>query len=176
MRSAIVSALASSMLSLGALAADPPTGTSGDAQANAASVLSGGTDQSHVPVTAASIGAEPDGTISLTGGSVAAGIGYVWANGDLVYKGLKHRFSVRGISVVDVGAAHLAASGVVYNLNRIEDFAGSYSAVSAGATVGAGGSAALLQNKHGVVIRLLSTTAGLRFNLAGNGLRVKLAE
>jgi hypothetical protein len=176
MRSAVSLALASSMLCLCALAADPPTGATGDAQTNAASVLAGGADRSHAPVTVASIGAEPDGTLDLAGGSVAAGIGYVWANGDLVYKGEKHRFSVRGVSVVDVGAAHLTASGVVYNLNRIEDFAGTYSAVSAGATVGGGGSAAFLQNEHGVVVRLLSTTAGLRFNLAANGLHVKLVH
>lgn len=142
-------------------------------QTNAASVLSGDTSHGNSPVT---MGSEPDATLDLTGGSVAAGVGYVWGSGDLVYKGQKHKFKLRGVSVVDVGAAHLAASGVVYNLKQLEDFSGAYSAVSAGATVGAGGSAALLQNEHGVVIRLLATTSGLRFNLAGNGINVKLAQ
>jgi hypothetical protein len=176
MRFTLVLTLACPFLVADSFAAgDPQTGGAADAQTQAAAVLGGTTDRSHTypPVT---IGAEPDATLDLTGGSVAIGVGYVWGSGDLVYNGAKHKFKVRGVSVVDVGAAHLAASGVVYNLKQLEDFAGAYSAVTAGATVGAGGSAALLQNEHGVVIRLLSTTAGLRFNLAGNGISVRLAQ
>lgn len=176
MRLTLVLTVAGSFLLANAFAAgDPQTGQASDAQSNAASVLGGASDRSHTNPQV-TIGSEPDATVDLTGGSVAVGVGYVWANGDLVYKGEKHKFKVRGVSVVDVGAAHLAASGVVYNLKQLDDFAGSYSAVSAGATVGAGGSAALLQNEHGVMIRLLSQTSGLRFNLAGNGIHVTLAR
>jgi hypothetical protein len=175
MRRIVVSALTCTFLTTGLSVADPQSGPSADAQTNAASVLAGPANPSHAnpPVT---IGSEPDATLDLIGGSIAVGVGYVWGNGDLVYKGKKRRFKVRGVSVVDVGAAHLAASGVVYNLRQLEDFAGAYSAVTAGATVGGGGSAALLQNEHGVVIRLLSKSAGLRFNLAANGIHVQLAR
>jgi hypothetical protein len=31
-----------------------------------------------------------------------------------------------------------------------------------------------MKNEHGVVIKLTSATAGLRFNLSGNGVTVKL--
>jgi hypothetical protein len=31
-----------------------------------------------------------------------------------------------------------------------------------------------MKNEHGVVIKLLSTTQGLRFNLSGNGVKVQL--
>ena len=144
-----LSTLASALLAGAALAADAQNATSAAA-----------TD-------------EADATVDLTGGSVAAGVGYVWGNGELTYKGQKHPFKLSGVSIVDVGAARIAASGVVYHLKNLSDFEGNYSAVTAGITIAGGGSAALLQNQHGVVIKLLSTTEGLRFNLSANGIDIK---
>ena len=60
-------------------------------------------------------------------------------------------------------------------LRALDDyFDGNYTAASAGLTVAGGGSAAILRNEHGVVIKLLSTTEGLRFNLAAEGVNIKL--
>lgn len=117
---------------------------------------------------------EADGTVDLTGGSAAAGIGYVWGNGDLIYQGKRHTFKISGLSVGDVGGARITASGVVYHLKNLSDFEGNYTAVTAGLTVAGGASAAMLQNEHGVVIKLISTTTGLRFNLSADGIGVKL--
>jgi len=117
---------------------------------------------------------EPDATVDFTGGSVAAGIGFVWGHGDLIYKGAKHAFKLSGVSIVDVGASHITASGVVYNLKEIGDFSGNYTAVTAGLTVAGGGSAVVLRNEHGVVIKLLSTAEGLRFNLSADGVNIAL--
>jgi hypothetical protein len=118
--------------------------------------------------------AQPDGTVTLSGGSVAAGIGYVWGHGDLSYGGESHPFKISGLSIVDVGAASISASGHVYNLKKLADFSGNYVEVSAGVTVAGGGSAAYLKNENGVVIKLESTTVGLRFNLSGDGVKVTL--
>lgn len=123
---------------------------------------------------AVSADAQPDGTVTLSGGSVAAGIGYVWGHGDLNYGGGSHPFKISGLSIVDVGAANISASGHVYNLKKLADFSGNYVEVSAGLTVGGGGSASYLRNEHGVVIKLESTTVGLRFNLSGDGVKVTL--
>jgi hypothetical protein len=117
---------------------------------------------------------EPNATVDFTGGSFAAGIGFVWGHGDLMYKGSKHTFKLSGISIVDVGASHITASGVVYHLKNLSDFAGNYTAVSAGLTVAGGGSAVVLRNQHGVVIKLLSTAEGLRFNLSADGVDINL--
>jgi hypothetical protein len=119
---------------------------------------------------------KPDATINLTGGSVAAGIGYVWADGKLTYQGKTYPVKLSGVSVVDVGAAHITATGNVYNLTTLKDFDGNYTAASAGLTVGGGGSAAILRNEHGVVIKLLSTTEGLRFNLSADGVNIKITS
>jgi len=119
---------------------------------------------------------QPDGTVELTAGSLAAGIGYVWGHGHLIYNGRRHDFRISGLSIVDVGIAHITASGTVYNLRDLDDFNGNYTAATAGLTVGGGGSAAALRNANGVVIKLLSTTQGLRFNLSAAGIRVQLAN
>lgn len=118
--------------------------------------------------------AVPSGSVTLSGGAVAAGVGYVWGRGTLNYDGSAHRFKLNGVSVVDVGAAGITAAGDVYNLKNLEDFDGNYAAVAAGATVGGGGSVAYLRNDHGVVIKLHSTAVGLRFNLSANGVHIKL--
>src|SRR5215469_17316630 len=119
---------------------------------------------------------QPDATVEIEGGSVAAGIGFVWGSGDVTYQGQKHAFKLSGLSIVDVGAAHISASGVVYNLKNLSDFNGNYTAVTAGLTIAGGGSAAVLRNEHGVVIKLLSTTQGLRFNLSANAVGINLKD
>jgi hypothetical protein len=121
-------------------------------------------------------GAQPDGTVNFTGGSIAAGIGFSWGHGELNYGGQSHAFKISGVSLVDVGAANVSASGHVYNLKNLADFNGNYVAIAAGMTVAGGGSAAYLKNEHGVIIKLHSTDVGLRFNLSADGVKVTLAS
>ena len=125
---------------------------------------------------ATSLSSGPDATVELSGGAVAAGIGYQWGHGDVVYQGQKHRFSLSGLSIVDVGASNISATGVVYNLKNLNDLNGNYVAASVGLTVAGGGSAQYLRNEHGVVIKLLETSRGLRFNLSANGVKVQLKD
>jgi hypothetical protein len=117
---------------------------------------------------------QPDATVQFEGGAFAAGIGWVWGHGTVNYQGSSHPFSISGMSIVDVGAASVSASGIVSHLTNLSDFAGNYTAFTAGATVGGGGSAMYFKNKHGVVIKLTSSNVGLRFNLAANGVTIKL--
>lgn len=116
----------------------------------------------------------PDAAISLSGGAVAAGIGYVWGSGQVTYGGAAHTFKISGLSIVDVGVAKIDAAGSVYHLKRLEDFNGTYTAFAAGATIAGGGGVAYLRNQNGVVIKLNSTSAGLRFNLSANGVTLRL--
>jgi len=116
----------------------------------------------------------PSGTVSMSEGSVAAGIGFSWGSGVLTFQGKKHPFSVDGLSVGAVGISRATASGRVYHLNKLEDFAGNYTAVGAGATVAGGGSVTAMQNQNGVVIRMSSTTRGLKLKLAVDGVKIAL--
>jgi hypothetical protein len=120
--------------------------------------------------------AQPDATVTLKGGSVAAGIGYTWGHGELTYGNGSRRFSIKGISIVDVGATDFTAKGNVYNLKNISDFSGNYAAAGAGITVAGGGTAVYLKNEHGVVIKLISTDVGLKFKLSADGVHIALSD
>jgi hypothetical protein len=116
----------------------------------------------------------PDASFTLSGGAVAAGVGFVWGSGQLDYKGAPHPVKVSGLSIVDVGAAKISASGTVYHLKALRDFDGTYTTFAAGATIAGGGGVAYLRNQNGVVIKLNSTSTGLRFNLAAEGVTLKV--
>ncbi len=113
-------------------------------------------------------------SIQFSGGQVAAGIGYSWGSGTLAFDGRRYPFHIEGLSIANVGASTVSAAGQVYHLRSIRDFPGTYAAVSAGATVGGGESVTYLRNEHGVVIELIATSAGLDFQLSGNGVKISL--
>lgn len=129
-------------------------------------------EQSNATVVAD--GSSPDGSVSLNGTSLAAGVGWVWGKGKLDFKGKEHTFKISGISIVDAGISNISASGEVYNLKRLRDFGGNYTAASAGIAIVGGAGASYLKNEHGVVIKLLETDQGFRVNLAAEGVKIKL--
>jgi hypothetical protein len=127
-------------------------------------------------LTAARAEDTPDATIKLHGGSVAVGIGYSWGGGTLTYKGKTYEVEVKGLSVGDVGASKVEASGNVYHLAKLSDFDGNYTAAAAGVTVAGGASATAMKNQNGVVINLVSTTQGLKFTFAAAGVDLKIKK
>jgi len=117
-----------------------------------------------------------DGSIVLSGGSVSAGIGYMWGGGTLSYKDNNYPLKISGLTLVDVGASSIKAKGSVYHLQRISDIEGAYNSVSAGATLGAGGGGAYMKNDKGVVIKLTAQDEGLRLHLSANQIQISLAK
>jgi len=114
------------------------------------------------------------GSVSFSGGAVALGVGFQWGSGVLTFRGRQYPFRVHGLSVLDIGATRVSATGTVRNLNNVADFNGNYAAVSAGATVAGGGSIGALRNQNGVVIDGITTQQGLRLTLAASGLNLTL--
>ena len=112
----------------------------------------------------------------MSEGQVAVGIGYSWGKGVLDYKGQKYNFKVRGLSVVDVGITKATSAGKVYNLKKLEDFNGTYTAASAEGTLAGGAGALTMKNQNGVVINLVSTTAGVNLKLAVEGVSFTLEK
>jgi len=82
---------------------------------------------------------KPDATLTLSEGSVAVGIGFSWGKGTLSYQGKTYPFKVDGLSVGEVGLTRASAAGNVFNLKKLADFSGSYTAGAAEGTVGGGG-------------------------------------
>jgi hypothetical protein len=118
----------------------------------------------------------PDATIDLSAGSVAVGVGVDWGKGTLHYKGKDIPVKVKGLSIARVGASKLTASGEVYNVNDIADVSGNYSAVAAGAALAGGGNVIAMQNDHGVVMHLRSTTVGVDLDFGVKGLEVSVEK
>lgn len=117
---------------------------------------------------------KPSGTVTIESTSVALGVDVSWGDGVLSCGGTTRHFTVRGLSVVDLGVAKVSACGKVSNLKKLEDFSGTYAAAQAGAAVGGGMSAVVLRNQNGVQLELTSTQTGVKFTLAGEGIEVKL--
>jgi hypothetical protein len=115
-------------------------------------------------------------TLTLSDGSVAAGIGFSWGKGTLAYAGKTYPVKVEGLSVGEIGITRATASGTVSNLTKLDDFSGNYVAVSGGATAAGGAGVAVMQNQNGVVIELQSTTQGASLKLAAEGLRLTVAN
>ena len=116
------------------------------------------------------------GTVEFSGGSVAAGIGFSWGSGTLTYNGQVHHFKISGWALAGLGISSVDASGEVSGLNNLSDFNGTYSLGTAGAAVVVGGSAATLQNEHGVVMNISATKIGLHFQLGVGGATVTLID
>jgi hypothetical protein len=118
----------------------------------------------------------PSATIELSGGSVAAGVGYSWGSGTLAFQGTKYPLKVSGLSIVNVGASEYTATGVVLHLTQVSDITGNYVAGEAGATLAGGGSLMSMKNDRGVVINMTTTRTGLQLTLAPTGLKIELAK
>jgi hypothetical protein len=133
-----------------------------------------------VCLTAASIRAEssgrPSATLRLSSGSVAAGIGFSWGNGTLTYKGKSYAVSVKGLSIGKVGISRATATGKVYNLHKLQDFDGNYTAVAAGIAIAGGGGVATMQNQNGVRVELQATTRGLDLTIGGAGVDLHIKK
>jgi hypothetical protein len=125
-------------------------------------------------LTASAFAKDRSADITVSGVSIAAGLGYTRGDGLLHFDGKEYPFAVNGVSVVDVGISRFDGVGEVYNLQRLQDFPGTYVSAGTGATVAGGGEVAVLENQKGVRIVFHSTTQGLKLNLSANGVAVAL--
>jgi hypothetical protein len=103
-------------------------------------------------------------------GSAAVG------KGTIDYKGRHHRFSITGIGAGGDGVQKISATGKVYNLNNLQDFAGTYRGISQGLTLIEGKMHAKLVNGSGVVIYLSGVTQGLASSSGVQAFEVTLTK
>ena len=118
--------------------------------------------------------AAPSATISFHGGSAAFIVGGRWGSGSLRFHGRRYALEVGGLSVGAIGVSSYDLSGTVYNLRRPSDIEGSYAALDASATAGAGAGVLDMKNANGVEIRASSRSAGLKLSFAPSGVVIRL--
>jgi hypothetical protein len=113
----------------------------------------------------------PSGTIRITLNSASAVMGASWGQASLLFQGNAYRFRVRGLKVGSVGIRRIALRGDVYNLNNVNDFAGTFRNAPPGLTFIVGERGLVLQNDRGVTINLVAQQRGLNLDLVPEGLR-----
>lgn len=118
----------------------------------------------------------PNATLRLSEGTVAAGIGWTWGSGELLYGAKTYKVKVDGLSVAEVGVTKAQATGSVYNLKSIDDFDGVYAAAGAEGTAGKGAGVSSLRNTKGVVVNLKSETKGANIKVAAEGLKLTIVK
>jgi hypothetical protein len=118
----------------------------------------------------------PDATLTVSAKAVGAGAGYSWGDGKLHYKGKTYDVTVDGLTVATVGASMIEATGEVYDLKKLADFDGTYTAAVVGGTVGGGGGATTMKNQHGVVVTMTATTQGISLTLGASGVKFAIKK
>lgn len=93
--------------------------------------------------------------------------------GTLFFGGNKYDFSVGGLGVGGIGVSRMTATGTVYNLRNVGDFAGTYVQARYGLAVGDLSTGELfLQNTKGVALRLKADRTGLALSLGGDAVYI----
>jgi hypothetical protein len=122
---------------------------------------------------------EPDATVKITRRSFSEGIGLTWGEGVLTYKGMGYPFEfiARGrLREIDTRIAAQELSGRVFNLRALDDFNGNYTVVEGKESTSAGATRATLKNEKSVVVSLVSTVEGRKFNLGREGMSIELKK
>ena len=124
---------------------------------------------------------QPNGTIQVATTSVAVGAGVTWGDGTLTFRGKDHAFSVKNLSLTDLGIGNAAVKGNVYNLGKLEDFAGTYTVSEPDFALGGAGPSwsssyrgMILRNGKGVFVQIWLVREGPHLHLIDNAVEVRL--
>lgn len=117
----------------------------------------------------------PDGTITMhqvQAAFIGSGNG---GTGNLVFQGRSYPFTIGGLGVGGIGASTINATGEVYHLKSVKDFAGAYVQGRMGYAFGTESHGDLwLQNDAGVVLHLDAHRTGLMLSLGGDVIVITL--
>jgi len=115
------------------------------------------------------------GTIEISSTQIAFIASAQTGGGTLEFEGMEHDFKISGLGVGGIGIHTVNAVGVVYNLENLSDFAGTYSQARMGATLGKGKSTmGLNNNKNDVFIELKSSNKGVALAGGIDGIKITL--
>jgi hypothetical protein len=104
-------------------------------------------------------------------------VGGSGGSGTLTYKGKTYPLNIGGVSLgATIGITKAELVGEVYNLKRIEDLAGTYTAAQAGFAVAGGSKVADLRNSKGVQIKVRGKQVGLALEADLSGLKMELKK
>ena len=119
----------------------------------------------------------PSGTVQFSSTKIGVGIGVQWGGGTLTLAdGSTHEFKIDGLSLADLGVSSIEATGEVYNLKDVKEFAGSYTAPQAGGALIKGAGWTQMKNGYGVVIAVKAAKEGVQLTLGPGGVDITMAN
>ena len=114
------------------------------------------------------------GTVEISQFQVAFIVSGALGGGTLSYNGQDYDFTIGGLGVGGFGASSIDATGTVYNLDKVEDFAGAFGQARAGIALGYDSAGSLwLENPQGVYMKLEAKRAGVMLSLGADAVYVK---
>jgi hypothetical protein len=120
--------------------------------------------------------AKPSGRIEATAEQIRLLVGGAQGRGTLYYGGKQYPFTMKAVTAGGVGVTKVTATGDVYFLEKLEDFPGTYSAATIGATVGAGAGGSQYENNKGVFISVKSKSEGVGLSLGVGAIAIEFAK
>lgn len=114
----------------------------------------------------------PSGTVVIDQTQVALLVSGSSGGGTLTFKGRKYPFKIGGLGIGGIGVSEIHATGTVFNLDRIEDFEGTYGQARAGYAFGNKGSGGFWLENGDVVMKLQSSRKGVALSLGGDAVRI----
>ncbi len=120
---------------------------------------------------------EPDAQIEIKQWKVGFILGGGGGEGTLIYQGKSYPLKIDGLRVGALaGIAKTDLTGSVFNLTKLEDIEGTYTAGEAAIAIAGGGKAWALKNSKGVVLKLSGKQLGIEVALDVAGMSVKLED
>ena len=117
---------------------------------------------------------QKSGTLTIDQAQVAFVFSGNVGGGKLNYGGKTYPFSIGGLGVGGIGVSSIEATGVVYNLKRLNDFDGAYGQARTGIVVGDRSAGTLwLENPKGVYLKLSAKRKGVALALGLDAIYIK---
>lgn len=118
---------------------------------------------------------EPSATIEIKKWKVGFIVGIGGGKGTLHYKGKSYPVSIGGLRVgATVGMAEADLAGNVYNLKKLEDIEGVYTAGQAAISLVGGKKVWMLENAKGVLLKLSGKQTGIELAVDVGGMKISL--
>jgi len=97
--------------------------------------------------------------------------------GKLFFNGQTYKFTIGGLGIGGIGFTTITATGNVYHLTDVSQFAGSYAQGSFGVTVGSSDNGGLwLRNDAGVVMQLKAQREGVALSLGADAIYIQFSN
>ena len=119
---------------------------------------------------------EPTASVTIKATTVKVGVGVSWGEGILTFQNENHPFKVGGLSLVGIGGSSVDAEGTVFNLEKLEDFAGAWAEVSGAAVLGKQSAGGITMRNGGVFMTLSGTRKGAQLSAGGGGLTISFVD